>query len=24
MMIDEDTHLDLDPGKIGSILERYK
>ena len=23
-MIDEDTHLDLEPGKIGNILERYK
>ena len=24
MMVDEDTHLDLESGKIGSILERYK
>jgi NADH-quinone oxidoreductase subunit E len=24
MMIDEDTHLDLEPGKIGNILEKYK
>jgi NADH-quinone oxidoreductase subunit E len=24
MMIDEDTHMDLDPAKIDSILERYK
>jgi NADH-quinone oxidoreductase subunit E len=24
MMIDGDTHLDLDAAKIGSILERYK
>jgi NADH-quinone oxidoreductase subunit E len=24
MMIDEDTHVDLEPGKIASILERYR
>jgi NADH-quinone oxidoreductase subunit E len=24
MMIDEDTHLDLEPGKMGTILEKYK
>ena len=24
MMIDEETHLDLEPGKLGSILEKYK
>ena len=24
MMVDEDTHLDLDSHKVGSILERYK
>jgi NADH-quinone oxidoreductase subunit E len=24
MMVDSDTHLDLDPAKVDSILERYK
>jgi NADH-quinone oxidoreductase subunit E len=24
MMIDEDTHFDLEPGKMGTILEKYK